>query len=123
MTETQRVLKLLEEKKLTADEAAKLLDALGSAPNPLAGSDGDKAKFLKVRVTDKATGKLKVNVTLPLAIVRWGMQFVPDSAQMELNEHNISLDDITRALESGFQGKLVEVDDENDDEHVEVYVE
>jgi hypothetical protein len=116
-TEQQRILKLLEAKKITADEAARLLDALGGPGN------GSKAKMLKVRVYDRETGKNKVNVTVPISLVRWGMQFVPESAQMKLNEHHVSFDQIADALETGYQGKLVEVDDEDDTEKVEIYLE
>jgi hypothetical protein len=116
-TEQQRVLKLLEDKKISADEAARLLDVLGDS------SHTGKARFLKVRVYDRATGKSKVNVTVPISLVRWGMQFVPESAQMKLNEHHIDFDQISQALEGDFQGKLVEVDDEHESEKVEVYLE
>jgi hypothetical protein len=117
MDERPRVLKLLEDKKITADEAARLLDAMAETPGTL------RPKFLKVKVHDKATGKLKVNVVVPVALVRWGMQFVPESAQMKLNKQNISFDQIADALEHDFQGKLVDVDDEEDGEKVEVYLE
>ena len=117
MNERQRILKLLEDKKITADEASRLLDALGEE-----GGAGN-AKFLKVRVYDKSTGKAQVNVTLPISIVRWGMQFVPDEARAKLDERNISFDRISDALEHDFLGKLVEVDDEKKNERVEVYLE
>ncbi len=116
MTEQQRILKLLEEKKITADEASRLLDALG-------GSGGPEPKFLKVRVYDHGSGSAKVNVTIPVALVKWGLQFVPESAQMKLNEHKISFEDLERALNSGFSGKLVDVEDEEKGERVEVYLE
>lgn len=117
MTEVERILKLLEEKKITAEEAAKLLDALEE------GENTDKARFLKIKVLERNSGRTKVNVTIPLALVRWGMQFVPESAQMKLNEHNINFDAITQALEKNFQGKLIEASDEDENEHVEVYLE
>lgn len=117
MTEEQRILKLVEEKKITAEEAQRLLAAVGSEEEP------GRARFLKVKVYDPALGRVRVNVTLPLALVRWGMKFVPESAQMELNQHNISLDQVARALETGFRGKLVEVEDNEKHEKVEVYLE
>jgi hypothetical protein len=117
MNERQRILRLLEDKKITADEASRLLDALGEE-----GGTGS-AKLLKVKVYDRSTGKARVNVTLPISIVRWGMQFVPDEARAKLDEHNIDFDRITDALEHDFLGKLVEVDNDKENERVEVYLE
>lgn len=117
MNERQRILKLLEEKKITADEAARLLDALGEE------SGSPRAKFLKVKVFDRASGEARVNVTLPVSIVRWGMQFVPDEAREKMTERNIDFDRIADALAHDFVGKLIEVEGEKDHERVEVYLE
>jgi len=117
MNERQRILKLLEEKKITADEASRLLDALGEE------CCTGRAKFLKVKVFDPSSGEPKVNVTLPISVVRWGMQFVPDEAREKMNERNIDFDRITDALEHDFIGKLIEVEGEKDHERVEVYLE
>lgn len=117
MSERQRILKLLEEKKISADEASRLLDALGDERGV------GRAKFLKVRVYDRSSGVPKVNVTLPISIVRWGMQFVPDEARVKMNERNIDFGRITDALEHDFVGKLIEVEDGKDHERVEVYLE
>jgi hypothetical protein len=115
MTEQMRILKLLDEKKITAEEASRLLDAFGGGDKP--------ARFLKVRVYEQDSTNAKVNVTIPIALVKWGLQFVPESAQMKLNEHKISFEDLERALSSGFSGKLVDVEDDEKGERVEVYLE
>lgn len=117
MNERERILRLLEDKKITADEAGRLLDALEAS-----GGVG-RAKFLKVRVYDKASGRVKVNVTIPTALMRWGLRFVPDDAQMKLNEHHVKFDQIADALETDFQGRLAEVDNEDKNEKVEIYLE
>ena len=116
-TERERILKLLEAKKITADEAARLLDVLGDEDQPR------RAKFLRVRVYEKDSGRVKVNVTLPVALIRWGMQFVPESAQTKLNERQISFDEISRALDNDFCGKLIDVEHDEKGERVEVYLE
>jgi hypothetical protein len=117
MNERQRILKLLEDKKITADEASRLLDALGE--DIVSG----RAKFLKVKVFDRSSGEPKVNVTLPVSIVRWGMQFVPDEAREKMSERNIDFDRIADALEHDFIGKVIEVEGEKDHERVEIYLE
>jgi hypothetical protein len=115
--ERDKILKLLEEKRITADEAARLLDAVNeAAPN-------GRNRFIKVRVTDKDSGKARVNVTLPISLVKWGMKFAPDSAKAQIAEHDIDLRLISEALEKGITGKIVEVDEEEKGEHVEVWLE
>jgi hypothetical protein len=121
--ERLRILKMIQEGKITADEGAKLLSALREArpvpprpPMPVTRSGGGQG-WLRVRVTDMATGRTKVNVNLPLGLVDAGMniatQFVPD----------INLTQIAEAVKSGhLEGKIVDVYDEEDGEHVEVFI-
>jgi hypothetical protein len=116
--EQDRVLKLLEEKKITAEEAAKLLDAIkGSA-------GGDKRnRFLKVRVFPRGSDKAKVNVTLPIGLVKWGMNFIPNEAKAKIEEQEIDMKMITDALEKGITGKIVDVDEDEHGNHVEIWLE
>jgi len=115
--EKRKILKMLEEKKISAEEAARLLDAINSA------GPETRNRFFKVRVTDKHTGKTKVNVTLPISLVKWGMKMAPESAKAKIAEHDIDLKVVSEALEKGITGKIVEIDEEEKGEHVEVWVE
>jgi hypothetical protein len=116
--EQDRVLKMLEEKKITAEEAAKLLDAIKG------GGMGDRRnRFLKVRVYDRGEDRAKVNVTLPIGLVKWGMNFIPDKAKAKIEEQEIDMKLITDALEKGITGKIVDVEDEEKNQHVEVWLE
>jgi len=119
--ERLRILKMVEEGKITAEEGSKLLAALRDArkdprmapapPRPL------NKGWLRVRVTDTATGRTKVNVNLPLGLLDAGMniatQFAPE----------VNFGQIAEAVRSGeLQGKIVDVFDEDGGEHVEVFV-
>ena len=117
--EQDRVLKMLEEKKITAEEAARLLDAI----NRDQGGSDRRNRFLKVRVFDRGTDRAKVNVTLPIGLVKWGMNFIPDSAKAKIEEQEIDMKLITEALEKGITGKIVDVDDDEKRQHVEVWLE
>jgi hypothetical protein len=120
-----QILRLLEEGIITAEEAAKLLSALDIGAEKEQGSDraseprGKKARWFRVRVTDGATGKRKVNVNLPLGLVGVGMKvgakFAPDMNDVDMNE-------IFEAIKTGAQGKIVDVYDDEDGEHVEIFV-
>ena len=119
--ERMKILKMIQEGKITAEEGAKLLAALResreSSRQP-AGQKETRKGWLRVRVTDMATGRAKVNVNLPLGLVDAGMniatQFVPEMGVEELTE---------AIKQSTMTGKIVDVIDEEDGEHVEIFIE
>lgn len=117
MNEQERVLKLLEDKKITAEEAARLLDALKQADT------GHSNRFLKVRVWKTGYESPRVNITLPIALFRWGLKMVPESAKAKVEGHEVDLKIVSEALERGITGKIVDVQDDEKGEHVEVWLE
>jgi hypothetical protein len=121
--ERMRILKMIQEGKLTADEGAKLLSALRDSrkevrPAPPAPRGGKG--WVRVRVTDMASGKTKVSVNLPLSLLEAGMkigaQYAPDLNGMDINQ-------LLQAARDGETGKVVDAIDEVDGEHVEVFIE
>jgi hypothetical protein len=121
--ERMKILKMIEEGKINAEEGAKLLAALAESrrtPTPPASPSLGDARWFRVRVTDLATGKTKVNVNIPMGLVnvaiKMGARFAPglEADQMEM---------IAEALKSGAMGKIVDATDEEDGEHVEIFVE
>ena len=121
--ERMKILKLIQEDKISAEEGAKLLSALGkSSPKvPRRSLSMSSAKWLRVRVTDMASGKSKVNVNLPLKLVDAGMniaaQFAPDVDVEGL------MNAVNSAIDENMIGKIVDVVDDTDGEHIEVYIE
>jgi len=122
--ERMRILRMIQEGKITAEEGAKLLAALRESrkePRPAGGvilstSRGGKG-MLRVRVTDMLTGKAKVSVNLPMGLVDAGMSIASQYAP------NIDFDQIANAIRSGsMEGKIVDVVDEEDGEHIEVFI-
>ncbi len=119
--ERMRILKMIEEKQITAEEGAKLLEALRATGGDAAQREEvPKARWLRVRVTDRSSGKLKVNVNIPVGLVdvglKMGARFAPEMNGMDLSA-------IQTAIKGGMQGRIIEVDDEADNERVEVFVE
>lgn len=121
--ERMKVLKMIEEGKISAEEGARLLAALSESrktPSITLGTAVGEARWFRVRVTDLATGKAKVNVNIPMGLVnvgiKMGARFAPnlDSDQMEA---------LAEALKSGATGKIIDVTDEEDGERVEIFVE
>lgn len=123
--ERMKILKMIEEGKVSAEDGAKLLAALsGARKTTSAGTvnmvnTGD-SRWFRVRVTDQLTGKTKVNVNIPIGLVNVGLKvgarFAPG---LEAEE----MDAITQALNTGMTGKIIDVMDEEDGEHVEIFIE
>ncbi len=123
--ERMQILKMIEAKQITAEEGAKLLGALGekdrgpaASPQPSPSTSG---KWFRVRVTDLRTGKRKVNVNIPLGLVDVGMKMGAKFAPAGVE--GLDMNQIIAAIKSGGQGKVVDVEDEEDGEHVEVFIE
>jgi SHOCT-like domain len=123
--ERMKILKLIEEGKISAEEGSKLLAALSGArrgvPTPPRPSGmGGPARWLRIRVTDTRTGRSKASVQLPLSMVdagiKIGARFVPEVDGVDMTS-------VMDALRAGVTGKIIDVVDDEDSEHVEIFVE
>ncbi|KPJ54302.1 hypothetical protein AMJ39_00710 [candidate division TA06 bacterium DG_24] len=112
-----RILKMLEQGKITAEEAEKLLDAL--IPEGRVGAEESGGKMLRLRVWQG--GEQKVNVNIPITLAKLAARFIPDDAKAKMGEKDIDVDELVAHIENGAQGKIVEVDDGED--RVEVTIE
>ena len=117
----ERVLRLVAEGRLTADEAGPILDALeerggsaGGAPEtrtpsgddqPDSTTNRDPAKTLRVEVTDG--GRAVVNLRIPLSLGRAALSQVPGIS-------DATSDRIREAITAGIKGPIVDVDDGDD---------
>jgi hypothetical protein len=122
--ERMRVLKMLEEDKVTAEEAAALLRALTGSRSPTprrAERVWEDGRLFRVHVTDLQTGRVKVNVTMPTKLIGMGLRIAERFAPEEME--GIDLQELESMLASGALGKIVEVEDEEDGERVEIFVE
>jgi hypothetical protein len=121
--ERMQILKMIEEGKISAEEGAKLLQALAGKSDKRRASSalaGDEARWLRVRVTDLDTGRNTVNVNIPMSLVTVGLKM---GARFAPNVEGLDYEQITEAIKSGAQGKIVDVVDEEDGERVEIFVE
>jgi hypothetical protein len=124
--ERLRILKMVEQGKISAEDGSRLLDALSTADRrrsqaaSTAGAAAGSARWLRVRVTDARTGRNKVNVTIPMGLVdvglKMGARFAPEMEGFDLTQ-------LAEMVKSGATGKLVEVQDREDGELVEIFVE
>lgn len=122
--ERLRILKMIDEGKISAEEGARLLSALSevrrqsNVPN-MPRMQGT-ARWLRVRVTDVATGRSKATVQIPIALLDAGMKI---GAHFAPEVQGVNMSTIMEALRSGMTGKIVDVMDDEDGEHVEIFVE
>jgi len=121
--ERMKILKMIEEGKLSAEEGTKLLMALSdkrtSAPPRAPGMPGGP-RWLRIRVTDVRSGRSKASVQIPLALVDAGMKI---GAHFAPEVQGVDMSNVMEAVRSGIVGKIIDVTDEEDGEHVEIYVE
>jgi hypothetical protein len=121
--ERMQILKMIENGTISADEGAKLLAALEEGASKAEGSGSSssgQARWMRIRVTDLKTGRAKVNVNLPMGLVNFGMKM---GARFAPEMENVDLDEVMQAIKEGAQGKIVEVEDEDDNERVQIYIE
>lgn len=123
--ERLKILKMIEEGKISAEEGAKLLAALSEGrrmpgvPNP-PRPPGGGPRWLRVRVTDVNTGRSKASVQIPLDLVDAGMKI---GAHFAPEVNGVDMANVMQAVRSGMTGKIIDVTDDEDGEHVEIYVE
>ena len=118
--ERMKILKMIEEGKISAEEGAKLLAALSGGRRGPGGSRATGAgHLLRIRVTDIASGRSKASVSLPLVLIDAGMKigahFVPEVEGVDMSA-------VMDALRAGVTGKIIDVTNDEDGEHVEIFV-
>jgi hypothetical protein len=122
--EVLRILKMLEEGKIRAEQAADLLAALkaraGRGADAPGASPTASGKWLRIRVTDTATGVSKASVQIPIGLVDAGMKI---GAHFAPEVEGIDMSNVLNAVHAGVSGKIIDVTDDKDGEHVEIFVE
>ena len=122
--ERMRILKMIEDHKITAEEGAKLLSAMGDIGGTSGASGPGRAagtgRWLRIRVTDIASGKSKASVQIPIGLIDAGMKI---GAHFAPEVEGVDMSNVMDAIRSGAMGKIIDVTDDEDGEHVEIFVE
>ena len=116
--EKMQILKMLEEGKVNAEEAARLLDALAETPE---SAKPGGAKMLRIKVTEPGTNKKKVNLRIPLGLAKIAAKFIPPKKKKELAEEGVDIDEVLSQVTSENIGKVVDI--ESDDGLIEITIE
>ncbi len=137
--ERMKILQMLQDGKISTEAAAQLLQAMGEdapetppappAPQaepqipmpPAQPSDPTRRpRWLRVRVTDTDSGRPRVNVRLPISLVNLGLKI---GAKYTPEIEGLDVQALIEAAQTGDAGAFVDVFDEDDGEHVEVFLE
>jgi hypothetical protein len=117
--ERMQILVMLEEGKITAEEASRLLDALQDSAQAV--DKGRAGKRLRIQVFDPETGKKKVNLNIPIGLAKIAAKFIPPKAKKKLSEEGIDVDAVLSQVLSENVGKIVDV--ESEEGKVEISIE
>lgn len=123
-TERLQILNMIQDGKVTAEEGAKLLEALEVNFDPkLESLSNKKAKWIKIKVLDPENNT-KVNVSLPLSLVNIGVKlaskFSPEFEASGLSENDMN--EIFQAIKNNESGKIVDIESD-EGEKVEIVIE
>lgn len=139
--ERMRLLKMVEEGKLSPEEAAKLLTLLtesvssrkGAAGAAAGGTANESANFvppttraartIRIRVIDSRAGKGRGNIDLALPVGLVGVLAKVADRFMPPNEReNFKVNDVWAAIQNGATGKIMDVTGDHG-ERVEITLE
>ena len=108
--EKMKILNMLAEGKISAEEAARLLDAVGESDQNAVAAKGRMVRII-VYEGDMTTPKTRLSI--PLSVARWATNFIPKGAQAKIDEHEIDLKEIEKLIETGEPQELIHVEEEN----------
>ena len=129
-SERLRILEMLEQQKISAAEAAELLSALSERPRDGRRRDrnrwlaeelappNDRARWIRVRVTDERSGRVRTNVTVPIGMVGFGLGF---ARRFRGVPYVGMVDEMFEAVRSGRRGTIFDVSNEGG-ERVEILI-
>ncbi len=127
--EMAKVLQMIEEGKLTADEGLALLEPLQddagvSPPLRQEQTDPGRKKKLRIKISDAPSGKAKVNLSIPVGLVKLLPGLIPEGIKKRAGDI-----DFSRLLDDFFEGlvatdpaeKLIDLVDDDNGDRVEIY--
>ena len=107
----ERVLELVASGRLTAEEAAPILDALeakAAAASAQTGTAGTGATARYARVEVRESGRRIVDLRVPISLGRFALSRVPGLSREQIAE-------VEEAVTSGARGPILDVEDADGD--------
>ena len=102
----------------------RLLEALGQKPStqsePAKTPPPRTARWFRLRVVDTNSGKVRVNVRMPVSVINAGVKM---GARFSPEVEGLKTSELLEHIRAGDMGQIVDVTDEEEGEHVEVFLE
>lgn len=117
--ERKKILAMLEEGKINSQEAMDLLDALKEDEAIVFKKKKEESKKM-VRIRIKSEDGDKVNVNLPIGLIKAGLK-IGSKFDEKLDIEGVDFDEIMELIDEGHEGKIVDIQSEDGD-IVEIYV-
>ncbi|MPM65984.1 hypothetical protein SDC9_112888 [bioreactor metagenome] len=121
--ERLRVLKLIEEGKISASEAVSMLDAASKPENETGQSTvvaNEPPRYIHVLVTDMDSGKARVNIRMPINLVNTGIKM---GAHLSTEINVLDTNQINDYIKRGITGQVLDVMDDDEGERVQIFLE
>jgi len=121
--ERLRILKMIEKGSISAAEGAHLLGASegnGSEGGLEPSATGQTPRWIRVLVTDTATGKTRVNVKLPVNLLSTGVKM---GAHLAVDVEGLDIQQINEYVKRGITGRVTEILNDDEEEKVEIFLE
>lgn len=120
--ERRQILDMVAEGKITAEEASRLLEAMAGQAQRQPAPTTNRARVVRVRVTDAESNQVRVNIKLPLDLIRTALRKGRDiKPNIDIGGLEFDASELEELLRSGVQGHIIDIQD--GDERVEVLVE
>ena len=118
--ERKKILEMINEGKITAEAGTGLLKAL-SKPR-MAKKRLGQPRWMRVQVTDMISGNANARIKLPLKLMNAGLDMAAQFAPEEMAGAQMVVT-LKEALNEDMFGKIIDVIDEKDKKHVEIFIE
>lgn len=115
-----RILRMIEQGQISAEEGARLLEAITDDAARTRARAEARARSLRVVVTDLHSRRQKINVTIPASLVSVGLKL---GARLFPRDASVTNDDVLRAIERDAPGRIFELQDLEEGERIEIFVE
>jgi hypothetical protein len=123
--ERLNILQMIQRGEITAESGFRLLEQLenesaSSKSDALPSETQAQARWFHLLVTDTRSGKNRIDLRLPLSVVTTGMKM---GARLSPEVDRIKPEELRDILSSGETGKIIDVYDETNGEHIEIFLE
>jgi len=118
--ERNRILNMIESGKITAGEAAQLLDTL--LPEYEQSSGQIENRTVRIWITDMSTNRRKMNMTatMPVYLVSMSLRLL---ARLLPQLNDSTIQNVIRAMERTTTGRLLDLQDLEEGKRLEIFVE